>query len=115
MPLRCGEGGRRLLPWHSTPGTPAGRDLRGLGGSYLQQGWVLQAQGENVLQRINNRVSCRLAFVGPALIALEGLGVRQGILGKEGAGKEERGREGWRHGEGGENGMEVRRRSKRLI
>lgn len=87
MPLRCREGGRRPLQLHSTPGTQAGGDHRppGLGGSYLQQGWVLQAQEESVLQGINNRVSCPLPFVvGPALIALEGLGVRRGILGKEG-------------------------------
>lgn len=87
MPRRCGEGGRHPLQLRSTPGTPAGGDRQplGLGGSSLQQGWVLQAQGENVLQRVNNRVSCHLPFVvGPALIALEGLGVSQGILGKGG-------------------------------
>lgn len=63
-----------------------------LGGSYLQQGWVLQAQREDVLQNINHRFSCRLPFVvGPALIALEGLGVRLGDFGKGRAEKEERG------------------------
>lgn len=116
MPCRCGEGGRHPLQLRSTPGTPAGGDRQplGLGGSSLQQGWVLQAQGENVLQRVNNRVSCRLPFVvGPALIALEGLGVSRGILGKGGLRRRRGG--GWRRGEGGENEMEVRGRSKRLI
>lgn len=87
-----------------------------LGGSYLQQGWVLQAPRENVLQKINHRVSCRLPFVvGPALIALEGLGVRRGILGKGGLRRRGGGREGWRHREDEGNEMEVRGRSERLI
>lgn len=51
---------------------------------------MLQAQGENVLQRINNRVSCHLAFVGPALITLEGLGVR-GFWERRGLGRRRRG------------------------
>lgn len=64
----------------------------GLGGSCLQQGWVLEAQRENVLQRMNSSVSCRLSFVVcPALIALEGLGVSQGILGKKVEGRLRRG------------------------
>lgn len=87
MPLRCREGGKAPAATAQHPGYPSWWGPLGLGGSYLQQGWVLPAQGEDVLQRINNhRVSCRLPFVvGPALIALEGLGVRQGgIWGKGG-------------------------------
>lgn len=74
-------------------GTPA----PGLGASYLQQGRLLQTQGDNVLQRMNNRVSCCLPFVvGPAFNCpreIRSLTVGED-LGKEGAEKEERGREG---------------------
>lgn len=70
-----------------------------------------------MLQRINNRVCCRLPFVvGPALIALKGLRVRQGEFWERGGGGGlRRRRGGGKDGEDGENEMEVRGRSMRLI
>lgn len=97
MPLRCREGERHPQPLHSTPGTPAcGDPAPDVGANYLQQGWVLQTREDNVLQGMNNRVSCCLPFVvGPAFNCPRG--IRSQTVG------EDLGKEGLRRRGGGKD------------